>query len=123
MSDLPAGIAGKDLLAEICAEKRRHVRFAEALLPLERLLDMALEQPPPRRFAQALAERAATGPALIAEIKKASPSAGLIRADFDPAALARAYHQGGAACLSVLTDKPYFQGDDSFQSTCCYRHK
>jgi len=99
---------------EICAEKQRHVAYAKSLLPLDRLLDLALAQPPARGFAAALERRALQGPALIAEIKKASPSAGLIRADFDPSALARAYHAGGATCLSVLTDIPYFQGEDSF---------
>ncbi len=103
-----------DVLAEICAVKLRHVAQRKTELPLARL-ESALPAEPPRGFARALATTHAAGrPALIAEIKKASPSKGLIRADFDPPTLARAYAAGGATCLSVLTDEPYFQGRDDF---------
>lgn len=101
-----------DRLAEICATKLEHVARCKATRPL-REIEAALPQEPPRGFIRALRSQAAAGrPGLIAEIKRASPSKGLIRADFDPASLARAYAAGGAACLSVLTDAPYFQGAD-----------
>ncbi len=102
-----------DVLAEICAEKRAHVAQRKAARPEAGLRALLAEAPPVRRFAAALEHQVSQGRyGLIAEIKKASPSRGLIRADFDPAALAQAYEAGGATCLSVLTDTPYFQGSD-----------
>ena len=103
----------RDVLAEICAEKRAHVARSKAVLSEAALLANLTEAPQLRSFAAALERHLAEGRyGLITEIKKASPSAGLIRSDFDPAALARAYELGGASCLSVLTDQPYFQGSD-----------
>jgi indole-3-glycerol phosphate synthase len=102
-----------DVLAEICAEKRAHVARAKTTLSENALLATLVEAPPLRSFTASLEGHLAEGRyGLIAEIKKASPSAGLIRDDFDPAALARAYAAGGASCLSVLTDTRYFQGSD-----------
>ncbi|MFC3225902.1 indole-3-glycerol phosphate synthase TrpC [Marinibaculum pumilum] len=104
-----------DTLARIVADKRAHVADRKAAVPEAALRARADAADPPRGFRAALARQAAQRrPALIAELKKASPSKGLIRADFDPPALARAYAAGGAACLSVLTDTPYFQGEDAF---------
>jgi indole-3-glycerol phosphate synthase len=103
-----------DVLAEICDAKRAEVARRKREVPEAALQRRLAEAPPRRPFAAALASCVGAGRyGLIAEIKKASPSRGLIRADFDPGALARAYEAGGAICLSVLTDAPYFQGSDA----------
>jgi len=97
-----------DVLKKIAAYKADEVSALSDDISIEELRDIAKDLPRPRGFAKAI--QAATGPALICEVKKASPSKGIIREDFHPVAIARAYEQGGATCLSVLTDGPGFMG-------------
>ena len=100
-----------DILDRILTRKREEIEAARAAIPFAEMQRRAADAPPPRDFVGALrAKIAARRPAVIAEVKKASPSKGLLRADFDPAAIARSYQAGGAACLSVLTDRDFFQG-------------
>lgn len=104
-----------DVLGKICDIKRADVARRKVAMPLAELEKATSQAPPPRGFIGAIERTVADGRfALIAEIKKASPSKGLIRADFDPPALARAYEIGGASCLSILTEEPHFQGSDVF---------
>ena len=101
-----------DILETILAHKRHEIGELRSRFSKSALKDLCHGQDRPRGFARALRDRAKTGAAVIAEIKKASPSRGVIRVDFDPAFLARDYERGGAACLSVLTDQKFFQGSN-----------
>jgi len=104
-----------DVLKTILARKAVEIAERSAERPLDAVREAAFAQAVPRGFADALrAKRALGRPAVIAEVKKASPSKGVIRPDFDPAAIARSYEAGGAACLSVLTDVDHFQGSDAY---------
>jgi indole-3-glycerol phosphate synthase len=103
-----------DKLTEICAHKRQEVALRQLAATLAELDTMAATRSAPRGFRAALEAKSILGFGLIAEIKKASPSKGLIRADFHPADHARAYQAGGATCLSVLTDAHYFQGHEDY---------
>ncbi|MCP5302302.1 MAG: indole-3-glycerol phosphate synthase TrpC [Pseudomonadales bacterium] len=103
------------VLRKIIARKREEVVERQQMVPLDELKEKAMAQPPTRGFVDAITARASQGQsAVIAEIKKASPSKGVIREDFDPAAIAVSYEQGGTACLSVLTDVDFFQGADAY---------
>ena len=100
-----------DVLKKIAAYKADEVAALRDEISIEELREIARDQKPPRGFAKAILN--ASGSALICEVKKASPSKGIIREDFDPVAIARAYEQGGATCLSVLTDGPGFMGSSA----------
>lgn len=105
----------RDILEEICTTKRSHITQQKKQRSESRLLAEIAAHPAPRKFRDALMQKRQTREiGLIAEIKKASPSRGVIRADFEPRAIAESYTQAGAACLSVLTDAPYFQGNDAY---------
>ena len=104
-----------DILQRILARKVEEIAERSASLPLPELSSRIGDLPPTRGFAAAIEDKlAADLPAVIAEVKKASPSKGVIRANFDPAAIARSYASGGAACLSVLTDRDFFQGSEDY---------
>ena len=104
-----------DILAQIVTTKTEEVIAAQVARPFDAVDAVARAALPPRGFERALRAKIAAGrPAVIAEVKKASPSKGLLRADFDPPAIAASYERAGAACLSVLTDRPFFQGDPDY---------
>jgi indole-3-glycerol phosphate synthase len=102
------------ILAKILQRKSEEVAAARLLKSTSELSAQVKDSPPVRGFERALRQALLTGPAVIAEVKKASPSAGVIRENFQPDSIARSYQAGGAACLSVLTDKDFFQGDEQY---------
>ena len=106
--------AGGDILSRILVHKQTEVQRRQFNLPLREIISQAKDTPPPRDFLAALQTPKNGSVALIAEVKKASPSAGVIRADFDPVAIAKTYEANGASCLSVLTDEEFFQGHDDY---------
>jgi indole-3-glycerol phosphate synthase len=109
-----------DILHRILARKTEEIAERETRLPLNELAARCADLPETRGFAAAMEARIDDGdPAVIAEVKKASPSKGVIRDDFDPAKIAKAYADAGAACLSVLTDKDFFQGSEAFLKAAC----
>ncbi|HSV16871.1 MAG TPA: indole-3-glycerol phosphate synthase TrpC [Casimicrobiaceae bacterium] len=111
----PAAPAQADILTRIVADKSEEIIAAQLARPFAEVDAAARAAPPPRGFGAALHAKITAGKAaVIAEVKKASPSKGVIRDSFDPAAIAAAYEHGGAACLSVLTDAKYFQGSDAY---------
>jgi indole-3-glycerol phosphate synthase len=111
---LEAGVS--DILDTILAVKRKEIAEAKETAPLDTVRAQAATMPPARDFVGAMRAKIAAGqPAIIAEIKKASPSRGVIRADFHPAEIAQAYAEAGAACLSILTDREFFQGAPEYQ--------
>ena len=106
-----------NVLTKIVAHKRAELAQRQAATPLPSLEEAIASRPPPRAFAQAISRKAqARQPAVIAEVKKASPSKGVLRADFNPKAIAKSYQAAGATCLSVLTDEHFFQGKDDYLS-------
>ena len=112
---LRPSVPRQDMLQTILRRKAEEVAARVAAVPADEMRARALDMPPTRGFAAALEARIAAGaPAVIAEVKKASPSKGVIRPDFHPADIARSYEAGGAACLSVLTDIDFFQGADAY---------
>ncbi|MGQ0526769.1 MAG: indole-3-glycerol phosphate synthase TrpC [Alphaproteobacteria bacterium] len=106
------------ILQEICDVKARHIEIQKSIISLPEIQERAIHAEPPRGFLKSLQN--SPGIAVIAEVKKASPSKGVIRENFDPVEIARSYEEAGAACLSVLTDEPYFQGSDQY---LIYVHK